>query len=138
MNDFDDLGTKRRSDFRIDVINLIDVLMVLIVFLVLSTNFNRDTGVKVTKPSAQSASEVQKDNILVAISREGNIFVNERQVDLVALKDLLDQMVGQNPDREVVLVADKDANTGTLVKVLDACNLAGAKKVSVAAQNEGS
>lgn len=137
MSGFDDFGGRKRPEFRIEVINLIDVLMVLIIFLVVSTNFTRDSGVKVSKPAAQTASEVQKDNIMIAITREGNVHVNERQVDMAGLKDLLDQMVANNPDREVVLIADKDANTGTLVKVLDVCNLAGAKKVSVAAQNDG-
>jgi len=44
-------------------------------------------------------------------------------------------MLSDNPSREVVLVADKASNTGLVVSVLDACNLSGAKKVSISALN---
>ena len=89
-----------------------------------------------TKPQAQSASEVQKENIMIAITREGTVHVNERQIDLGGLQDLLKQMLGQNPDREIVLIADKNSNTGLMVQVIDAANLAGGKKVSIAALSD--
>jgi biopolymer transport protein ExbD len=103
---------------------------------VVPSSFTRETGVDVTKPQAQSASQLEKENLLIAITREGTIHMNERQVDLASLQDILKQSLAKAPDREAVVIADKGSETGVLVQVIDMCNLAGVKKVSIAAQAE--
>ena len=127
---------KRRSPANIDISPMMDMVFILLIFFIVTSTFTKETGVEVTKPQAQSASEVQKENIMIAITREGTVHVNERQIDLGGLQDLLKQMLGQNPDREIVLVADKNSNTGLMVQVIDAANLAGSKKVSIAALSD--
>jgi biopolymer transport protein ExbD len=92
--------------------------------------------VDVDKPQAQSAGDLNRQSILVAITRDGTLHVNERQVDLESLKDVLKRLLAQNVVGEVILVADRESNTGILVNVMDACNLAGAKKISVAAMSQ--
>ena len=62
--------------------------------------------------------------------------VNERQVDMEGLQDVLRRMLSENTLGEVVLIADRNSQTGLLVSVMDACNLAGAKKISVAAMSQ--
>jgi len=57
-------------------------------------------------------------------------------VDLASLQDILKQSLAKAPDREAVVIADKESETGVLVQVIDMCNLAGVKKVSIAAQAE--
>lgn len=118
----------------IDMGPLMDIVFILLIFFVVTSSFTRETGVDVTKPEAQSASQLEKENILVAITREGTIHINERQVDLASLQDILKQTLSKTPDREAVIIADKGAETGVLVQVIDACNLSGVKKVSIAAQ----
>lgn len=131
----DDLGlpSPRRRKVDVDVAPLLDMVFILLIFFVVTSTFTRETGVEVTKPQAQSASQLQKENILIAITREGTIHINERQVDLAGIKDIISQTVQRNPDREAVIIADKGSQTGTLVQVIDACNLSGVKKVSIAA-----
>ncbi len=115
---------------------LMDIVFILLIFFVVTSSFTRETGVDVTKPQAQSASQLEKENLLIAITREGTIHINERQVDLASLQDILKQSLAKTPDREAVVIADKGSETGVLVQVIDVCNLAGVKKVSIAAQAE--
>ncbi len=115
---------------------LMDIVFILLIFFVVTSSFTRETGVDVTKPQAQSASQLEKENLLIAITREGTIHMNERQVDLASLQDILKQSLAKAPDREAVVIADKGSETGVLVQVIDMCNLAGVKKVSIAAQAE--
>ena len=61
---------------------LMDIVFILLIFFVVTSSFTRETGVDVTKPQAQSASQLEKENLLIAITREGTIHMNERQVDL--------------------------------------------------------
>jgi biopolymer transport protein ExbD len=130
------IETKKRGGFELNVVPLIDVVFVLLIFTILTSSLTKETGVTVDKPQAQSAGELNRQSILVAITREGTVHVNERQVDLESLQDVLRRMLAENALGEVVLIADRESNTGLLVNVMDACNLAGAKKISVAAMNK--
>ena len=130
------LPRKKQKDMGIDMGPLMDIVFILLIFFVVTSSFTRETGVDVTKPQAQSASQLEKENLLIAITREGTIHINERQVDLASLQDILKQSLAKTPDREAVIIADKGSETGVLVQVIDACNLSGIKKVSIAAQAE--
>lgn len=130
------IETKKRGGFELNVVPLIDVVFVLLIFTILTSSLTKETGVTVDKPQAQSAGDLNRQSILVAITREGTVHVNERQVDLESLQDVLRRMLAENATGEVVLIADRESNTGILVNVMDACNLAGAKKISVAAMTK--
>lgn len=134
--DLFDQPVKKREAAQIDISPMMDMVFILLIFFIVTSTFNRETGVEVTKPKAQSASEVSKENIMVAITREGTVHINERPVELAALKEILKGMIAKNPEREVVLIADEASQSGLLVQVVDACNLSGAKKVSIAALND--
>jgi biopolymer transport protein ExbD len=127
---------KKRREANIDIAPLLDMVFILLIFFVVTSTFTRETGVEVSKPQAQSASMLEKENILIAITRDGTIHIDERQVDLAGLSDVLKRILAKNPEREAVLIADKDAMTGKLVSVIDACTVAGVKKVSIAALNK--
>ena len=130
------LPRRKQKDMGIEMGPLMDIVFILLIFFVVTSSFTRETGVDVTKPQAQSASQLEKENLLIAITRAGTIHMNERQVDLASLQDILKQSLAKAPDREAVVIADKGSETGVLVQVIDMCNLAGVKKVSIAAQAE--
>jgi len=130
------LPRRKQKDVGIEMGPLMDIVFILLIFFVVTSSFTRETGVDVTKPQAQSASQLEKENLLIAITREGTIHMNERQVDLASLQNILKQSLAKAPDREAVVIADKESETGVLVQVIDMCNLAGVKKVSIAAQAE--
>ena len=135
MENFE-IPIRKKQAANIDIAPLLDMVFILLIFFIVTSSFNRETGVEVTKPQAKSASNVPTKNIMIAVTREGTIHINERQVDLSSLEDLLKNMLGKNPDREIVLIADKNSVTGKLVEVIDVCNLSGAKKISIAALSE--
>ncbi|NLO24218.1 MAG: biopolymer transporter ExbD [Fibrobacter sp.] len=130
------LPRRKRKEMGLDMGPLMDIVFILLIFFVVTSSFIRETGVDVSKPEAQSASQLEKENILIAITREGSIHIHERQVDINSLKDVLKQILSKTPDREAVIIADKGAVTGVLVEVIDICNLTGVKKVSIAAQTQ--
>lgn len=133
MSGSDEFGLKRRvrRPAEINLINMIDMLFFLIVFFVLTSSFTSEVGVDINKPKAQSAKAMPSQPLLVGITKEGNIHVNESPVSPGALEGVLRHYVALDPDRAVVIVADREAQMQSTVAVLDACNLAGVKKVSV-------
>ncbi|MDR2999918.1 MAG: biopolymer transporter ExbD [Fibromonadaceae bacterium] len=124
---------KNRDDVGIDIAPMLDMVFILLIFFVVTSSFVRETGLDVNKPKASSAQELARESILIGISREGTIHINESQVDMRTLRSILQQMTAEKPDRAAVIVADRDAPSGKVVDVLDVCNLARIKKVSIAA-----
>lgn len=115
---------------------LIDMVFILLIFFVITTNFNRQTGVDVSKPKAQSAVSQGQKTLLIGITREGTLHIHGRQVNFDRLKTLVSTEITKDPGMSIVVIADQEAAIGKAVQVMDQCALAGASKVSIAADKE--
>ena len=127
---------KRESSAEVNIAPLLDMVFILLIFFVITTNFSRQSGVEVQKPKAQSAVYQGQKTILVGISREGSIHIHGRQVNLEKLTRIVSSEITRRPTANVVIVADRASVLGRAVEVMDACILAGVKKVSVAADKK--
>jgi biopolymer transport protein ExbD len=127
---------RSKDNAGIDIAPMLDMVFILLIFFIVTSSFVRETGIDVNKPKASSAQELARESILIGISREGTIHINESQVDLRTLRTILQQMIAEKPDRAAVVVADRDTPSGKIVDVLDECNIARVKKVSIAANKE--
>jgi biopolymer transport protein ExbD len=138
MSTGDEFGLRRRPRraAEINLINMIDMLFFLIVFFVLTSSFTSEIGIDISKPKAQSSKTLPRQPLLIGITKEGNIHVNESPVSPAALEGILKHYMALDPDRSVVIVADREARMAQTVDVLDACNLANVKKVSVSTLRE--
>ena len=112
---------------------LIDMIFILLIFFLVTTSFTRETGVEVNRPSATTAKELEKGALLVAVTRDGSVYVHNRVVDLLELKTIVERTLKDNPEKPVVILADRMSLTGRMIAVMDTCTLAGAKQVAVAA-----
>ena len=138
MNFGDEFGLQRkpRRVAEINLINMIDMLFFLLVFFVLTSSFTSEIGIDINKPKAQSAKTLPKEPLLIGVTRDGSIHVNESPVNIKALQGVLEHYMAEDPERAVVIVADRDAIISKAVDVLDACNLANVKKVSISTLKE--
>ena len=143
---------RSRSGGGIDVSPMLDMVFILLIFFIVTSTFTRETGVDVTKPKASTAKELAKESILIGVTRQGTIHINETQVNLSTLQTVihinetqvnlstlqtvLRQMMAEAPDRPVIIVSDRDAPNGVVVDILDECNLAKVRKVSISANKE--
>lgn len=125
---------RSRRESIIDISPMMDMVFILLIFFIVTSTFTRETGIDVTKPKASSARELAKESILIGVTRQGTVHINESQVTLSSLQTILKQMMAESPDRPVIIVSDRDAPTGTIVDVLDECNLAKVRKVSISAE----
>lgn len=120
MSRFHSRKSKRESA-EIDVAPMMDMVFILLIFFIVTSTFTRETGLDVNKPDASSAQSLEKESVLVGLSREGTIHVHETQVSLDGLRRILDNTVREFPDRPVIIVADRDAPGGMIVDILDEC-----------------
>jgi biopolymer transport protein ExbD len=130
------LLSRRKSGAKVDVAPLLDMVFILLIFFVITSNFNRQTGVDVQKPKSQSALYQGQQTVMVGITREGTVHIHGRQVSIEALTQILSQELARRPDMQVVIVGDKGSPLGRTVEVMDLCTQSGIAKVSLAADKQ--
>ncbi|WP_043766270.1 ExbD/TolR family protein [Algiphilus aromaticivorans] len=124
------------EDTGIDLTPMLDVVFIMLIFFIVTTTFVREAGINVNRPSAQTAEQQDQQTILVAISAKNEIYIDGRQTDVRGLRAEIERLKGQAPDATVVVQADRDAGAGIMVEVMDQARLAGARNVSVAAEQQ--
>ena len=126
----------KRKTAEINISPLIDLVFLLLIFFMVTTSFVRETGVDVNRPSAKTATTDEKGSILIGVSKKGEIYFDSKQIDIRSVKIHVKRALYENPEGTVIVVADKESSTGTVIKVMDQCRLAGASGVSIAASNK--
>jgi biopolymer transport protein ExbD len=116
----------------IDLAPMLDFVMNLLIFFIITTSFVKEAGITVTRPQALTAENQQSGNILIAIRPNGDIWMDKRQVNLPEVRGLIERLHIERPDDTVVLIADRESQTGQLTKVMDQVKLGGVKDVSIA------
>ena len=112
---------------------LIDMVFILLIFFLVTTSFVRETGIDINRPAASTAVSRQKQNILIGVTKDDRIFMDRREIDLRAIRANVERALAENPEGAVIIVADRDSRTGIAIRVMDACRMAGAENVSLAA-----
>ena len=124
----------KNKGIELNIAPLIDMVFILLIFFLVTTSFVRETGVDINRPAAVTAVSKKKANILVGITKEDRIFMEKREIDIRAVRANVERALAENPESAVIVVADRESKTGTVIKVMDECKLAGAKDVSLAAR----
>ena len=78
--------------------------------------------------------KLEKANILIAIGANNEVWIDRRRVDIRAVRPNIERLHAENPQGSVVIQADKDSKTETLIKVMDAARSAGVFNIAIAAQ----
>lgn len=125
---------QRRQPLDINMAPLIDMVFILLIFFLVTTSFVKESGVDVTRPTAATAESMSKTGIMIGIDKDNGIFMEKRQIDLRAVRANVERALAENPKSTVVIVADRQSQTGIAIEVMDACRLAGAESVSIAAR----
>lgn len=131
MSRFRDNTADDSNETGIDMSPLIDCVFILLIFFIVTTTFVEETGVEVDKPQAASASRLEKNSVLIALTEKGEVVYGEREIGISGVRPLVKRML-QKEDIPVIIQADAGSESGLLVRIIDEAKLAGAIKVSVA------
>ena len=112
---------------------MLDVVFILLIFFIVTTSFVKETGIDVNRPSATTAEKKSQGNILIAINANGDIWIDNREIDIRAVRANIQVLKASYPQSSVIIQSDQDASTGRLVKVMDQVRLAGVQNISIAA-----
>jgi len=118
----------------IDITPMLDVVFIMLIFFIVTSTFVKESGIDVNRPQAATAVKKAKANILIAIDAHDNIWIDRRQIDVRSVRPNIERLHAENPQGSVVIQADKDSRTNTLIQVMDASRQAGVYNVSIAAE----
>jgi biopolymer transport protein ExbD len=113
---------------------LIDIVFLLLIFFMATTHQSSATGLSVSLPeTSREYSESQVSAVKITIAGDGSIAIMGNPVDASFLREELERSREAEEPFDVVVEADKEVSHGTVVGVMDAAKLAGARSIIIAA-----
>jgi biopolymer transport protein ExbD len=126
------LSNGRPRRVTLDLTPLIDVVLMLVIFFMLTTTFVLSPGVQVDLPQGSSLQEPRESDAIITITKEGAVYFQDAQVSLETLQAVLQRAKSQQPRLRVVMKADTVVQHGRVVAVMDIAKLVGIERLAIA------
>jgi biopolymer transport protein ExbD len=124
------------DEAEIDITPMLDIVFIMLIFFIVTTTFVKEFGVDVNRPSSAPVEEQeQSDLIAIRIDENDRIYFQDRLVDVRTVRANIESGLAAQPDAAVVVIADRAADAGLLVRVVDQARVAGAQRVSLASRS---
>ena len=129
----------RAEEPEINLVPMIDVLLVIIIFLMLTTTYAKFSGLEINLPTADANKQSEPPNeISVALTAAGQVLVNKVPLTVVnvpAIAEALRRAAGDGKEPVIVINADAKANYQSVVDIMQAAQTAGYPRISFATQS---
>lgn len=127
-----------REEPEINLIAMIDVLLVILIFLMITTTYSKFSGLEINLPTADTAQAKEEPNeINVAVTSAGDVTVNKAALgarDVATIATALKRIAGEAKDPVVIINADAKATHQSVVDIMQAAQQAGLSHISFATQ----
>ncbi|PKO84218.1 MAG: biopolymer transporter ExbD [Betaproteobacteria bacterium HGW-Betaproteobacteria-11] len=129
---------RRHEEPEINLIPMIDVLLVILIFLMITTTYSKFSGLEINLPTADvQQNKEQPDEINVVVTASGDIMVNKQALgshETEAIREALQRAAGSGKEAIVVINADAKATHQSVIDVMQAAQGAGLAHISFATQ----
>jgi biopolymer transport protein ExbD len=124
-------GHSRFETTHIDMVPMVDCIMVLVIFLMVSSAFVNDPGVEVQKPDVSGAMSGDQNALLIAISAESRIYFDGQEIRVDQVASLVRQAaIGRSP--ALIIRGDRASNLGVFAAVYTEAKRSGIQHVQFA------
>ena len=131
--------TRRHDEPEINLIPLIDVLLVIIIFLMLTTTYAKFSGLEINLPTADAGKQAEQPNeVHVAVTANGQVLINKSPLvaaDVRSISEALRRAAGDTKEPIIVINADAKATHQSVVDIMQAAQTAGYPRISFATQS---
>jgi len=110
----------------INITPFTDVVLVLLIIFMIATPFIYQSSMKVQLPQVSKSEETSRD-IIITINAQGDVFLEDKKLDLESLKYRLTAMVKNKPDTSVIINGDKNVRYDSVMQVMDVLTRSGVK-----------
>ena len=131
-----EFSRKKKVSVYLNIAPLIDVVFLLLIFFMLSSHFVTQPGIKLTLPTAVTAKVHPEEDIVIFITEDNELYLNEKQVSLDNLLEKLRMEVEKVKKKTVIIRADEKIDLGLAVKVMDIAKQAEAEGLVISTRTE--
>ncbi len=132
------MKTRRRGsgdeDADINLTPMLDVVFIMLIFFIVTATFIKQTGIQVLRPDALTAEQKPTVSMLIAISPNGEIWIDKKRVDPGTVRAHIERLHSENPKGGLVIQADKESTNEKLMVVLSAARAAGLREVAISTE----
>lgn len=131
------LMKKRGDDVagEIDLTPMLDVVFILLIFFIVTSVFVTEAGIDVLKPEASTAEARSKDLILIAVTSDGQIWIDGEQIDPRFIRSRFERRLAETPNASVVIQGDRAAQNEQVMTILRAARDANIAAVSISTES---
>lgn len=104
------------EDVELDMTPMLDVVFILLIFFIVTAVFVKEPGVEVDRPDTALLDD-EKPTILVAVTSDDEIWVDREVYEMNQLRNVIEQLIQQNPRAEAMIQGDVGAPVGTVLDV---------------------
>ena len=129
---------REKEPLEINLVPLIDVMMVILIFLMITTTYNKYTELQINLPTADAEKQPERPNeITVVVSAQGQYTINKAPIAFTSIDQLAQEMRragGTLKDPVVIISADAKATHQSVVRVMEASRAAGLSQITFTTQ----
>jgi biopolymer transport protein ExbD len=115
----------------IDLTPMLDVVFIMLIFFIVVASFIKEAGVEINRPDDNQQTDPNDSvSVLVEIAADNQIWMENRRVDVRAVRANIQRMLAEDPEAPVTIKVEKGAEAGVVVDVADAAREAGVSSVS--------
>ena len=130
---------KEKEPLEINLVPMIDVMLVILIFLMITTTYSKYTELQINLPSADSTKQLERSNeVSVVVSAQGQYVVNRSAVSFRSVDQLADELkraAAALKEPVVVISADAAATHQAVIRVMEASRLAGLSQITFTTQS---
>lgn len=130
---------REKEPLEINLVPLIDVMMVILIFLMITTTYNRYSELAINLPSAEADRQPERaSEVAVLINAQGQYVINRLPVPYRGIEPLAQELrraAGTGKEPVVVITADAQATHQSVVRVMEAARLAGLTQITFTTQS---
>ena len=130
---------REREPLEINLVPLIDVMMVILIFLMITTTYSKYTELQINLPTADAEKQLERPNeIPVLVNAQGQYVINRNAIPFRSVEQLADELrraAASVKQPVVVISADAAATHQSVVRVMEAARLAGLSQITFTTQS---
>lgn len=122
---------RKKKKSIINITSLIDVLFLLLIFLMVSSSFLKEQGIKLDLPETGKTVLVEKKKFTLFVRKDGQLYLNEKKITLESLEKTLKKNLQKIKDESLILKGDKKIEYGKVVKIMEIVKKSGIKRLII-------
>ncbi len=126
---------KRHAELKkgkLDLIPLVDVVLLLLIFFMLTSHFMFPPGIRIDLPKAMTSKAIHEQTLVLTVTSENVLYLNDEPITLKELELLLKKSRLPNENRSLLIKADRKASLGRIVQIWDIAKKAEFEYINIA------